>query len=633
MRLRVLLILAFIIMPCALSADDDNKTTCENNGYYWLNNAHYPATYSFTLTPNSTVPTNWSLFGNGEAGYAHGYVIDQSADRGKVFEFYDNDLDLDHDLALITTNYLPTGNGNISFWIRMSDPGNDYDNTAVYYISEILTNSAYGASCILVFGNVSLNAVNIDSQVACAESLTASQTIVGSIVKDQWHYINIEFDNTTSNCLITLDTNSPVACGLYDSWGSNGATGFLFATGSEYVASGSENNYILIDAINFDWTSQNYNSTIAQCCGDDGVIENFYNGTLGVNAYQCVNGVFDYFDIIGVVYDNSIDLTDELLSIYVSITSNTSPIGLTHINISNAYGPVLLGQNLTCSETSPKNYNCVWNTSVTDWQCTNHNGVIYREDEANHYNISFMIDDLISAYLIPQDTFITTNQSINALFSYCSGRTDYENINVKARLNGFEIINSNSSPTGNNFFLYANPFSAGLYNLTITANDTSFWSFVSQPINIVKTSLSINPELQVYKQNRPGFRSAYIELFNPSSQTQHYTITVIPADLNLMYSGTRDLSINLTLPPYSRAIKYLDVLPLIAGVYNSLIEFNSSLPADNGSIQFTAVVQTIYQRGLFTYTMTPGLNELSIITLLVIVSAFLIQERATKNKP
>ena len=154
MRSRALLILTLFIIPCALSADDDDKATCETNGYYWLNNARYPATYSFTLTANGTVPTNWSLFGNGEEGFAHSYVIDQSADHGKVFEFYDNDIDLDHDLAIYTSNYFPVSNGNFSFWIRLSDPANEYGNTAVYSIAEIFTNSASGASCVLVFGNV-----------------------------------------------------------------------------------------------------------------------------------------------------------------------------------------------------------------------------------------------------------------------------------------------------------------------------------------------------------------------------------------------------------------------------------------------------------------------------------------------
>ncbi|MBN1923621.1 MAG: hypothetical protein JW791_02575 [Nanoarchaeota archaeon] len=297
-RLKYFFIFIILISPCfATFAEDTSASACTSSGFDWINNSHYNATESFDY-PNGTInPTGFMLWGSADPGY--GYVVDEVDGHAKVYEFWDNDADPDNEKYLSATANFNQAKGNWSFWFRMADPGNAFG------IAELLSNGAAGASPVLAFGTASLGAIIITSDIACAEGAGAGMTLVGTVIANQWHYINVEFDNTSSTFEVTFDDNSPVTCNLYGDWGTLGATNQLFGTGA-VISSASSNHYLWIDAVNKDWNTLNANNTVPSCCGDDSVYDTFYNGTLNTGSF-CYNAEY---------YINGLDDSENLCTIY-----------------------------------------------------------------------------------------------------------------------------------------------------------------------------------------------------------------------------------------------------------------------------------------------------------------------------
>ncbi|MDD2654883.1 MAG: hypothetical protein PHI86_07260, partial [Candidatus Omnitrophica bacterium] len=260
---------------------DSNRTLCEYYGYAWLfENSAEPITYSFSNYEHSgTSVGNW-FFGGGAVG-GYGMVVDSIDNRNKVIELYDPDTDPDVEKNFFSSADFPVSSGTISFWFRMAD-------TSQFGIMELFKTGGLGASPVIAFGTASLGALNINSQLSCAEAGAASQTIVGSISQDTWHKVDMSFDNSESTFTVILDDAEPVECGLYDAWDGSDATAIFFQTGA-IIGSGSSTHYIWLDDIYLDWSSTKDEKV---CCGDDGVDDNFYNGTLATTTHFCYQGEF-----------------------------------------------------------------------------------------------------------------------------------------------------------------------------------------------------------------------------------------------------------------------------------------------------------------------------------------------------
>ncbi|MDD4353588.1 MAG: LamG domain-containing protein [Candidatus Nanoarchaeia archaeon] len=146
----------------------------------------------------------------------------------------------------------------------------------------------------------------------------------GTITANTWYHVKIEFTLTQ----IKHTINGVSVYGWLPLWNGN-----TFATGLKYFKLQTQGVALMhktyIDALDYSWSEDYFdgrNKYAQACCGDDGALDNFYNGTIGNTTNFCEAGNY---------LNQEIDATPNLCSYYnytwISASSELMENGTNHI--------------------------------------------------------------------------------------------------------------------------------------------------------------------------------------------------------------------------------------------------------------------------------------------------------------
>ena len=334
------------------------------------------------------------------------------------------------------------------------------------------------------------------------------------------------------------------------------------------------------------------------------------------------------FDIVGADFDEHVDQTDEVIGVNVTVYSNIYNLTALHSELYDDTGNLTFSEDFNCSSLVGSLWQCNFELDPLDYACGQYNlSMTARGLDTNTspVNFTFAINDITGVYAYEDDTIITSQQQIKTAYEYCDG-SDPTNINLQVLMNGDTLYNDSLPSDGAYDITYTNPSSPRTNNFDLLASDNYYWDERSLNLDVVKTDYAFNTNRQVYSRGAAGYRSNFLRIHNPSSSTINYRAEILPQEINARFSDNKDNHVNLTLQPYSTAVLFLDLFPVSIGEYEVTVNAISQIQADNATLTFEAVVQTTYSSGIFDYVLTPGLDWISIIILILIASLYVFKQ-------
>ncbi len=330
------------------------------------------------------------------------------------------------------------------------------------------------------------------------------------------------------------------------------------------------------------------------------------------------------FDIMQFTYDDKVDRTGEQMNLTVLVFTTEQAVTAVHLDVNDSAGAEVYSEEFTCENAGRFLYRCNWTYSPLAWDCKDYNAKIYAVSDLgntteSHY--SFSIDDIVGAYHVPSRTLIGTNQTLTADYVLCSGNTSpLDSLNVTMTIDGVLALSTNASRAGHVSYAYENPVVHGSKTFRVLANLSDYWDDYVRTVNIYESHFSLHPESQAYAQGKAGYRSAYLEVRNPTDNPHNYTLTMIPAGITARFVDSESKILSTMIEPGGKAFYYVDVMPVTIGTYSINFQATSESLVDNATLLFTALVQTTYSTGVFNYVMASATDWISILILILLVS-------------
>ncbi len=269
---------------------DVNSSACTVWGYDWLTDVNYPATYSFTDDAVGSTTSDFSL-ATSDVAVAWFNVSDVFLNHRRVINLsWTGDAD-GYEIWSVPAPDLSSGVYKISWWesnslLHRNSLGEDTGGGVILsnsdsseYLSVWHDANNGDVAVIMYNGFDSIGSLDVDS--------------------DRWYYYELAIDLDAGVCNLSRDGSV-----LTDNSGNpivnfNLPAGFVVSNIGFIIINGDSRDNVYIDALNLSWAGGSDNNFIPSCCGDDGVADDFYNGTIGTTSYSCYDGVY---------YDESLDV-------------------------------------------------------------------------------------------------------------------------------------------------------------------------------------------------------------------------------------------------------------------------------------------------------------------------------------
>jgi concanavalin A-like lectin/glucanase superfamily protein/uncharacterized protein DUF2341 len=317
---------------------DNNQNLCENYNFNWLTgNKHYPANYSFNNYSNGDVPTELVSFVDVDTIWFN--VSDSFNGHSKILNvsYTGNSTGMEISYIGQQPNF-NNGTESIEFWLATTNLSRNSLGT------DVNAGVVFGLSTQIPTNNVIaiVHDYSNGGKIMLIQNGTSSYDLIpGSYVANKWYHYRIDINMDEGIFDVYQDGNYITTRNIPSQ-----------ITSIDYLAllsqAGNPADNVYFDAIGATYLDNYFvgKNIIISCCGDDEILDNFYNSTLScIKGNLCSDDVdYGIDNIYGTTDDNCGCINEESNCLFSQnynysgqCSSNTcqvvSPLGSANLEI------------------------------------------------------------------------------------------------------------------------------------------------------------------------------------------------------------------------------------------------------------------------------------------------------------